>query len=118
VVMEDPADPRRVLLSIDHITGAARPTSVFGVFAEPDDGGEPAYLGSLPMFGMAEANAADAEHGLSYVFDVTDTMMGLLSAGRWEPSHIRLAFAPINEAARMSEDVGEVTIGSVSLMAQ
>jgi tyrosinase len=118
VVMEDPADPRRVLLSIDHITGAARPTSVFGVFAEPDDGGEAAYLGSLPMFGMAEANAADAEHGLSYVFDVTDTMMELLNAGRWEPTHIRLAFAPINEAARMSEDVGEVSIGSVSVMAQ
>ena len=108
----------RLILSVEHVTAAEQVDANFGVFVQPVDGSEGILAGVLTMFGVAEASRDDAEHGLAFVWDVTDTLLQLAREGRWDPSQLSLVLQAIGDDDSGAADVGlpEVTVGSISLL--
>ncbi|GAA2108523.1 tyrosinase family protein [Microlunatus panaciterrae] len=113
----DAVEPRRVLLSIEHITADAMPQQTYGVFLEPFGQGEGVLVGSLPLFGLAESNAPDAEHGLSYTFDVTDIVQQMMAGNQWDVGRTWLSLRPVMEV-EPQDVLANISIGSISLMVE
>jgi tyrosinase len=109
------AQPPSVLLSVDHIDAESMSATMWGVFIEPQ-GGEPEFIGAMPLFGLLEAKKADAEHGLSYTFDVTDAVLSMLAEGRMDPTRITLSFRPINDI--VEGDDAPVSVGTIAVLIQ
>jgi tyrosinase len=109
------AQPPSVLLSVDHIDAESVPTTMWGLFIEPQ-GGEAEFVGAMPLFGLMEAKKADAEHGLSYTFDVTDAVMSMLTEGRMDPTRVTLSFRPINDI--VDGDDAPVSVGTIAVLVQ
>ncbi|WP_143695333.1 tyrosinase family protein [Williamsia sp. 1135] len=105
--------PGRVFIAIDHLVATDIPATTFGVYV--DDGGDGAWVGNLPLFGLAESMRSDAEHGLSFTFEITDIVESLVAAGNFDPSRLGLRFEPIGEAGD-TVGVGSVQVGSVSIL--
>lgn len=106
----------RVLLSVEHFTAENPPSTTFGVYIASGPEPEDIWVGNLPLFGLAESMRADGEHGLSFTFDITDTVQSLLATGEWDPASLALRFAPVGEIEDDSVGVGEVEVGSVSIL--
>ena len=114
-IMRAEAQPPSVLLSVDHIDAESMPATMWGLFLEPQ-GGEPEFIGAMPLFGLVDAKRDDAEHGLSYTFDVTDAVLSMLNEGRMDPTRVTLSFRPINDVAE--GDDPPVSIGTIALSVQ
>jgi tyrosinase len=114
-IMRAEAQPPSVLLSVDHIDAESMPATMWGLFLEPQ-GGEPEFIGAMPLFGLVDAKRGDAEHGLSYTFDVTDAVLSMLNEGRMDPTRVTLSFRPINDVAE--GDDPPVSIGTIALSVQ
>jgi tyrosinase len=123
------AGPARILLTVEHISSDNVPDVGYGVFLEPAEGdpSQARYVGSLPLFGLAESMADDAEHQLRFTFDVTDAVDALREIDQWNAGRVQVTFRPINEAAdaRAAEadraagrPTPQVTIGTVSISYQ
>lgn len=123
------AGPARILLTVEHISSDNVPDVGYGVYLEPAEGdpSQSRYVGSLPLFGLAESMADDAEHQLRFTFDVTDAVDALREIDQWDAGRAQVTFRPINEAAdaRAAEadraagrPTPQVTIGTVSISYQ
>ena len=116
------ADPRppSLLLSVEHIDAAATPATEWGIFVEPV-GAEAQFVGAMPLFGLMEAKRSDAEHDLSYTFDITDTVLALLDAGLMDPTRVALSFRPVNDVSMGDAIEGDdppVSVGTIALLVQ
>ena len=107
----------RFLVSVEHIRADRLPSAEWGVFVQPTSG-EPELVGTLPLFGLLEAQRADAEHDLSYMFDITRLVNRLDAEGRWDPDQFRATLAPVNAVAQDAPPEPEVVIGTIALLIQ
>jgi len=115
--LDDVVNASRLVLMIEHVTAAAQVDTNFGVFVQPAGGGEGVMAGVLPMFGVHEASGDDAEHGLAFVFDVTDVIMRLSQLDQWDPSMLSLQIRSLtDDTDAVEQDWPDVNIGSISMM--
>jgi tyrosinase len=111
----DAAD--RIFLHIENLTSTRR-VPAYDVYLNVPAGAEPAehedkFVGRLPMFGLVEASRAQGKHsgaGLHYVLDVTDAVKALAAQPGWNPSQLRVSFAPSRRVAGAHVDVGRVSL--------
>ncbi len=108
---------QRFLVSVEHIRADRLPSAEWGVFLQPTSG-EPELVGTLPLFGLREANEPDAEHELSYMFDITALVQRLDAEDRWDPERFRATLAPVNPIAEDAPPEPEVVIGTIALLIQ
>lgn len=108
------ASSGRLFVSIDHLVATEIPPITFGLYID-SGGGEGEWVGNLPLFGLAESMRSDAEHGLSFTFEITGIVQSLLDAGTWDPRRLGLRFAPIGEVDDTA-GVGSVRVGSISIL--
>lgn len=107
----------RFLVSVEHIRADRLPTAEWGVFLQPTSG-EPELVGTLPLFGLRESGTPDAEHELSYLFDITGLVHRLDAEGRWDADRFRARLAPVNAVPEEAEPEPEVVIGTIALLIQ
>lgn len=107
----------RFLVSVEHISADDLPNAEWGVYLQPTSGA-PVLVGTLPLFGLRESLNADAEHELSYLFDITDLVNRLDAEGRWQPELFRATLAPVNAVPEGAEPDPEVVIGTIALLIQ
>ena len=108
----------RVFLNIENITGRGPPGS-YKVYVNVPEGEAAAdhpenFVGTLPLFGIAEATAEGGAHGgsgLTFVLEITDLVRKLQSKGKWNESDLRVAFVPL----RASPEGADVKIGRISV---
>ncbi|HEX9992061.1 MAG TPA: tyrosinase family protein [Acidimicrobiales bacterium] len=114
--------PRRVILNLENITSDGHPRVGYAVYLRSADGSEEHFVGTIPLFGLAEAMEDDTAHELAYAFDVTAVVDELRSRDQWDPARVAVSFRPANEAlavrARDADRVGRVRVGSVSVAYQ
>lgn len=112
-----PDEPERLLLVLDHITqeGGEQPASYAVYVGDEED--DDALVGILPLFGLRESQTEDADHGLTYAFDVTDLATDLGAKDAWDPDHVRLSFHPVVHDAD-APPPPEVVVRTVRLMVQ
>ncbi|MBD7949269.1 tyrosinase family protein [Oerskovia rustica] len=113
-----PTEPERLLLVLEHITleGDNQPPTYAVYVGDTED--DDALVGNLPLFGVRESQEADAEHGLSYVFDITDVAAVLGERGAWDPGHLHLTFHPVVHDEQEALAAPEVVVRTVRLMVQ
>jgi tyrosinase len=113
------ADPRRVYLNVENVTGERASTN-YGVYLNLPEGAVPAedddehLAGVLSTFGVDRASRPDDAHGgggLHVTFDITDLVARLQEAAKWDPRALQVTFVPHGEAAQ----VAPVRVGRVSL---
>ena len=75
-------------------------------------------VGTLPLFGLRESNQPDADHELSYVFDITALVHVLDAEGRWDADRFRAKLAQVNAVPVDGEPEPEVVIGTIALLVQ
>jgi tyrosinase len=116
------AGPPRVFLKLENVSGTSLTASSYNVFVNVPAGASPAdhpdrRAGRASMFGVVESSGADPTHsgsGLTFSFEITDLVRRLEEAGDWDPTHLRVAFVPVRDAAGELYE-GDVTIGRVSV---
>jgi tyrosinase len=114
------AEPRRVYLTVDDITGATNPGISYGVYV--GGAADDRMAGAISFFGI-EATT-EGGHALAYTFDITDIVAALRDAGAWDPADVAVSFEPIgpttddNRASSRLENVAPVSVGSVSIAYQ
>jgi len=114
------AEPRRVYLTVDDITGATNPGISYGVYV--GDAADERLAGTISFFGIEATE--QGRHALGYTFDITDIVAALRDQGAWDPSDVAVSFEPIGPTTdddRVSSrlaDVAPVTVGSVSIAYQ
>jgi tyrosinase len=114
--------PPRTYLNLENVIGEGRLTSFAVYLNVPEGSGDPhqheaLFAGTVPMFGVREATRTDSEHGgggVTYVLDVTDVVEHLKTSGSWDPSKLRVTFAPVSAAAPGAK----ARVGRVSLFYQ
>ena len=106
----------RMMLMVEHITASATPDGVLGLFVTPSDGSDEELAGTLPMFGLLEADDPDAEHGLSFVFDITDLLADLTSRDAFDPAGLSVAVRPVGDPDGLLDGLPDVSIGNISLL--
>jgi len=115
--LDDVVNASTLVLMIEHVTAAAQVDTNFGVFVQPSDGSNGVMAGVLPMFGVHEASEDDAEHGLAFVFDVTNVVMQLAQLDQWDPSLLSLQIRSLaDDADAAVQEFPAVSIGSISMM--
>ena len=120
------AEPEKIYLNVENIVGASRAGS-YAVYLNVPAGDRPEahpelLAGVLPMFGLAEASAADSAHagsGLHYALEVGKIVRRLREENAWDPSDVRISFVP-RRPAMTPEGAPEaapepITVGRVSL---
>lgn len=120
-----PGAPAKVYLNLENITGSGDPVSYAVYLNVP--AGEAAeqhpelFAGILPMFGVAEASEADANHpgsGLHYALEVGDIVRRLEARHAWDPDKVQITFVPrkVSAAAGAFEaTAAPIRVGRVSL---
>ncbi|WP_298131604.1 tyrosinase family protein [Micropruina sp.] len=108
---------QRFLVSVEHIRADRLPSAEWGVFLHPTSG-EPVLVGTLPLFGLLESQQPDAEHELSYQFDITAVVQRLDAEDRWDAEQFRATLAPVNPIAEDAPPEPEVVIGTIALLIQ
>lgn len=103
-------------LSVEHLTAEPEPGATYGVFVDPDGDGpaESVLVGTLPLFGLAESNEPDADHGVSYTFDITQAVATLMEHGQFDPTRARVSFRSVSDPAA-GLPLPAVEIGSLSI---
>lgn len=107
----------RFLVAVEHISAAELPNAEWGVYLQPTSG-DPVLVGTLPLFGLRESLGPDAEHELSYQFDITALVQRLDAEGRWDASRFRATLAPVNAVPVDADPDPEVVIGTIALLIQ
>ena len=108
---------QRFLVSVEHIRADRLPSAEWGVFLQPTSG-EPELVGTLPLFGLLESQQPDADHELSYQFDITALVQRLDAEDRWDAARFRATLAPVNPIAEEAPPEPEVVIGTIALLIQ
>ena len=109
---------KRVFLNIENITGHGPPGS-YKVYVNVPQGDDPAdhpdnFVGTLPLFGLAESSGEDDAHGgsgLTHVLEITDLVGKLQAKGVWNESDVDVKFVPL----RPAPEGADVKIGRVSV---
>lgn len=108
---------QRFLVSVEHIRADRLPSAEWGVFVQPTSG-DPELVGTLPLFGLLESQQPDADHELSYQFDITGLVQRLDAEDRWDAAQFRATLAPVNPIAEEAPPEPEVVIGTIALLIQ
>lgn len=113
-----PEPPTRYFLRVEHISVDRNSDRIYELFLDPDgDRPEAArFVGTLPTFGAERADQPDAEHGLSFTFEITELVEDLIANGTWDPSMARITLRLGGEATDRSPDP-ELSIGSIDIFA-
>jgi hypothetical protein len=102
---------------LENLTAPGRAIS-YDVYVNLSQGDDPAehpekLAGRLPLFGIAEASRAGAQHpgaGLTYTLDISSIYEGLRREPNWDPENIQVTFIPVADW-----EGAPVTVGRVSL---
>ncbi len=108
---------QRFLVSVEHIRADRLPSAEWGVFLQPTSGA-PELVGTLPLFGLRESQQPDADHELSYQFDITALVQRLDAEDRWDAAQFRATLAPVNPIPEDAPPEPEVVIGTIALLIQ
>ncbi len=87
------------------------------MFLQPTSG-DPVLVGTLPLFGLRESGTPDAEHELSYLFDITGPGATPGRRGPVGRRPFRAKLAPVNAVPEDAEPEPEVVIGTIALLIQ
>lgn len=115
---EADAEPARVFLNVENITGRG-PSGNYAVYLNVPEDDEPEahpenFVGTLPLFGIEEASSAESSHGgsgLTHVLEITELVRRLQSEGKWNEGDIDVDFVPLRPVPGGSD----VRIGRVSV---
>jgi tyrosinase len=116
-----PAAPDRVFLNLENVRGLNDATS-FSVYVNVPDGEDPARhpelkAGSIGLFGVSKASAADGDHagaGLTYVLDISRIVDALHLSGALDAGQIHVRLVP----RRAVPDSAQISIGRISVYRQ
>jgi len=114
------AEPRRVYLTVDDITGSVNPGISYGVYV--GGAADEQLAGAISFFGIEGTQRGG--HALAYTFDITDIVAALRDEGTWDPADVAVSFEPIgsrgaaDRGGGRDEDVAPVSVGSVSIAYQ
>ena len=124
---------RRLLISVDDITGEQAPGFGYAVFVDAPGATDDAtrnrrHIGNISLFGLESMNNPDVPHdgppGMRHVFDATAAVDALREQSRWDPDRVTVTFEPLTaippEGPRLPPEVEEappVRIGRVGLFA-
>jgi tyrosinase len=114
------AESRRTFLTVENVTGPDLGAGVYSVWISAPDGDnlDPSTqreVGRFSTFGLIEASEEGGEHGgsgLTFSFDITDTVAELEGAGAWDPEALDVAITP---ARPVAEAVSEIRVGRVGV---
>jgi tyrosinase len=117
LAMAPGAPPPRIFLHVENLI-ADDLASPYEVYLNVPGNDEPAahpkhFVGTLPMFGLAESSRSDAHHsasGLSYVFDVTELVDRLEAKPGFDRGELRVSFVPTGERRPVPVRVGRVSL--------
>ena len=118
--VEPGAAPRRTFLNLENVTGKGALTG-YRVYVNLPEGADPEKhmdlcVGTLPMFGVAEASIVSKDHpgtGLSFSFDISETVAALSKHDAWNAEDVHVTLVAKNSAERKSHS--PVQIGRISL---
>ena len=110
--------PTRYFLRVADLTMQRDSSRVYELYLDPDGAGpvEPRFVAELPTFGLKRSEDPDAEHGLSFTFEVTELVEDLARAGAWNPAVAHLSLRLEGDATEREPDP-EISIGSLDLFA-
>jgi tyrosinase len=116
-----PAAPDRVFLNLENVRGLNDATS-FSVYVNVPEGEDPARhpelkAGSIGLFGVSKATAADGEHagsGLTYVLEISRIVDALHLSGALDAGQIHVRLVP----RRPVPDAAQISIGRISVYRQ
>ena len=120
-VLDAAADPDtpRVYLHLEDVETDGSPGIVWEVRVDPDgSGGDPdEAVGSISFFGRGHAHGEEAPEALGvtgerFIFDITDAVVRLAEAGRWDESKVTVSFHPAMPEG-YSEETPKVRVGRV-----
>jgi tyrosinase len=97
----------RTFLNIENITGSGPPGS-YEIYVNGE------FVGTLPLFGIAEQSSDEGTHGgsgLTIVREITDVATKLQGEGKWNEADLDVAFVPLRPVAEGSD----VRIGRISV---
>ncbi|MEA2361654.1 MAG: hypothetical protein QOD71_799 [Thermoleophilaceae bacterium] len=122
-ILEAAADPEtpRVYLHLEDVESDGAPGIIWEVRLDPDgSGGEPdEAVGAVSFFGRGHAHGGDAAEqgpgvkGEQFIFDITDAVVRLAEAGRWDEDKITVSFHPASPEGYSSESTPTVRVGRV-----
>ncbi|MGJ4944712.1 tyrosinase family protein [Bradyrhizobium sp. HKCCYLS1011] len=113
--------PDRVFLNLENVRGLSDATT-FNVYINVPDGDDPAQhpelkAGSIALFGMRKASAADDKHagdGLTFVLEITRIIDALHLAGTLSPDQLHVRLVPRQPVP----DAAQISIGRISVFRQ
>lgn len=128
-------EAQRVYVNVEGIQGEENPGVSYAVYVNLPDDADPStaerhHVGNISFFGIELARDVGGDprggHGLRYAFDITDLVRQLREQGRWDPTEVRITFAPLRplpppgaEAApEPEEELPAVSIGRVGIYYQ
>lgn len=106
----------QTFLNLENVSGIDNAAS-YNVFLNVEGTAalsESHFAGLLPMFGVAEASRADADHGgsgLNFVLDISELVQTLKASGDWNGQSLSVTFVP----KRKSERAPDIKVGRVSV---
>ena len=121
--MESAAEPARMYLNIENVTGAGAASS-YEVYVNLPPGGDPRehrdlLAGILPMFGVAEASQPDRDHpgsGLQYALEISSVARRLQARNAWDPESLRITFVPrrtsVATESALETPTAPITVGT------
>ena len=117
---ERPGPPRRTFLNLENVTGAGALTG-YRVYLNLPEGADPEKhmnlcVGTLPMFGVAEASVVSKDHpgtGLSFSFDISEAVTILSKGDGWNAEDVQVTLVAKSVAGRATH--APVQIGRISL---
>ncbi|WP_395245542.1 tyrosinase family protein [Agromyces sp. MMS24-K17] len=110
--------PTRYFVRVDHFSVRGTSNRMYELYLDPDGEGTevPRFVAVLSPFGAQRAEGADAEHGLSFTFEVTRIVEDLARRGAWNPELARVSLRLDGEPTEESP-APDVSIGSIDLFA-
>jgi tyrosinase len=91
-------DKKRLFVTVDDITADQDPGLAYAVYVSGPSG-ERQHVGNVSLFGIEAMNDPNRRHngapGFQHVFEITDAVNQLRSAGTFDPSQVTVTFEPI-----------------------
>jgi tyrosinase len=133
---EGAAEPtaQHVFLALENVTAKENPVHSYEVYVNVPEGDEPGkhpelLAGLIPRFGLVKASQSDSTHGgqgLNLSFDISELVAKFEQAGTWDPTKVRVTFAPhdtqVIEALRREGNpisaIQPVKVGRVGIYVQ